>query len=93
MMAFRTQPTGCDTIKPHTWLRYQNAPAADTFDRVELLGIDKGRPMPQGIATSCTSHNAAGAVSSFFLFSQKGLLSRPLWSHYSMHFLLKFEQK
>jgi hypothetical protein len=93
MMAFRTQLTGCDTIKPHTWLCYHEAPAADTFDCIKLLGIDKERLTPQGIGTSCTSLKAAGAVSSFFLFSQKGLLSRPLWSHYLTHFLLKFEQK
>ena len=72
MMAFRTQPTGCDTIKPHFWLSYHKAPAADTFDCVELLGIDKGRPTPQGIATSCTSLKAAGAVSSSSYFCKRG---------------------
>ena len=72
MMAFCTQPTGCDTIKPHFWLCYHKAPAADTFDCVKLLGIDKGRPTPQGIATLCTSLKAAGAVSSSSCFCKRG---------------------
>ena len=47
-------------------------PAADTFDGVELLGIDKGRTMPQGIATLCTSLKAAGAISSSSSFRKRG---------------------